>query len=312
MAEDGQIIVDQKVKLFLNGAYPVTSGSDTAHTQINTQGSGNSPKMIRRRSSSIRVILLTVLMLALPQLASAFGQNGHRVVGQIAENHLSPAALEQVDVLLQGRSLAMVSTWADEMRSSPDPFWSDRISDSWHYINTERGKGYRESKKNPKGDSYEASHRFMTTLGDITETKEKRADALRWLVHLVGDIHQPMHNAYADDRGGNRVKVRWFGEATNLHSVWDTHLVESKNLSYTEWVRYLDTDDQQLISEYQDTVVMDWIDESLVLRDRIYAVKGSEFRYRYIHDFMPAVEQRLLQAGIRLAGVLNRILDPSK
>ncbi len=268
--------------------------------------------MNRTGTHSKLSLLLAFGLILTPQLLLAFGQNGHRVVGQIAENHLSPAALAAVDNLLEGSSLAIVSTWADEMRSSPEPFWQEQVGSTWHYINTEKGKSYRESKKNPKGDAYEASHRFMAILADTGASKQERATALRWLVHLVGDIHQPMHNAYAEDRGGNRVRVKWFGDNTNLHAVWDTHLIESLNLSYTELSNWLDTDDPELIEKLQDSNVMDWIDESIVYRDQIYKLGNSDYGYGYIYTYMPVAKERLLQAGIRLAGVLNRILDPGK
>ena len=113
-------------------------------------------------------------------------------------------------------------------------------------------------------------------------------------------------------RSGNRVKVKWFGEETNLHSLWDTHLVESENLSYTEFAAFIDIDDEVRIASLQDSEVIDWVEESIVFRDQIYELGDRDYGYDYIYRYVPVVRQRLLQAGVRLAGVLNRLLDPQK
>ncbi len=257
-----------------------------------------------------KTVVLGLLLMALSSTAMGFGKNGHRIVGQLAENHLSAATQQAVLRILHGESMAMVSNWADEMRSSPEPFWKDGTGCTWHFINTQKHQNYRESKKNPKGDSYEATLRFIATLEDPNATAEDQRDALRWLIHLVGDIHQPLHNGYEADRGGNLVSIKWFGEQTNLHELWDTRLIESQRLSYTEFVRALDDVDVKTVKEYQASTVMDWIDESINIRDEVYRIGDGDFGYVYIYRYLPTIKTRLVQAGIRLAGVLNAIYDP--
>ena len=168
----------------------------------------------------------------LPALAFSWGKTGHRVVGQIAENHLSPKAAAAVRDLLGPDSLAEIANWADEIRS--DPSW--KRADPWHYVNIPDGETYEAMTKNPAGDIIVAMKRFEATLRNPAAPKEERIQALKFLVHMIGDIHQPLHAGKRDDLGGNRVSVHWFRsvEATNLHTVWDDLIIEQEKLSFTE------------------------------------------------------------------------------
>jgi hypothetical protein len=260
--------------------------------------------------TSIRAIF-TFFLLFVSSATMGFGQNGHRIVAQLALNHMTPASRVAIDEILQGESLLMAANWADYMRSSPEPFWTSRVSEPWHYVNTKPGESYDQSEKSSKGDLYEAIHRFLAVLKDSESSIEEQRDALRWIAHLIGDIHQPMHCGYKEDRGGNLVKVKWFGDETNLHTLWDTHLIESAQLSYSEFTAFIDTSDPSLIAEYQNSTVKDWLNESNVLRDDIYEIGDGNFSYDYKFANMPVVQKRLQQAGIRLAGVLNSIYNPA-
>ncbi len=250
----------------------------------------------------MRKALLSLLFFHV--LAFGWGKTGHRVVGQIAENHLSPKAAKAVRELLGPDSLAEVSNWADEIRS--DPAW--KRADPWHYVNIPDGETYQNMKKNPAGDIYVALEQFQATLRNRKAPKQERIEALKFLVHLVGDLHQPLHVGKREDLGGNRVNVRWFrgAESTNLHAVWDDHMIEYEKLSFTEWVRFLDHPTPAEVKEWQSTSFTDWGAESQKLRDQCYDFKPElPLSYPYVYKNMPLVKQRLLQAGVRLAGVLN-------
>ncbi|HEU0122924.1 MAG TPA: S1/P1 nuclease [Bryobacteraceae bacterium] len=246
------------------------------------------------------------LFVFLPLLTFAWGKTGHRVVGQIAENHLSPKAAQAVRNLLGPDSLAEVANWADEIRS--DPAW--KSADPWHYVNIPDGQQYETMDKNPAGDIYTALKRFEATLRSADAPKEQRIQALKFLVHMIGDLHQPLHAGKREDLGGNRVSVHWFRsvEATNLHSVWDDLLIEQEKLSFTEWTRFLDHPTDAEIKEWQSTGYSEWMSESQKLRERCYDFKPElPLSYDYVYKSMPIVKQRLLQAGVRLAGTLNAI-----
>ncbi len=170
---------------------------------------------------------LVVLTLGCAHTALGWGAKGHRVIGVLAEEHLTAAARAAVNEILDGEDLATVSTWADDMRSSPDnrEFWSD-YSAVWHYVNVAPGVSYADSEKNPRGDAYVAVATFIAILrdeavpagpvreglefyfGDLAARKtDVRRFALKFLVHILEDLQQPVHSGYADDRGGNDVRL---------------------------------------------------------------------------------------------------------
>lgn len=247
-----------------------------------------------------------LVLLLLPALSFGWGKNGHRVIGQIAENHLSPKAAAAIRALLGHESLAEASNWADEIRS--DPSW--KRADPWHYVNIPDGQTYAEMEKNPAGDILVALKNCEATLRNPAAPKQEKIEALRFLVHFIGDLHQPLHAGKRDDLGGNRVTVHWFRsvEATNLHSVWDDLLIEQEKLSFTEWTRFLDHPTAEQLKEWQSTGFETWMEESYKLRDRCYDFKqGMPLSYDYVYKSMPIVKQRLLQGGVRLAGTLNSI-----
>jgi hypothetical protein len=250
----------------------------------------------------------TLVLLLVPALAFSWGKTGHRVVGQIAENHLSPKAAKAVRELLGPDSLAEVSNWADEIRS--DPSW--KRADPWHYVNIPDGETYETMSKNPAGDVIVALKKFEATLRNPAAPKEERIQALKFMVHMIGDLHQPLHAGKRDDLGGNRVSVHWFRsvEATNLHTVWDDLIIEQEKLSFTEWTRFLDHPTAAEVKDWQATSYAGWMEESFKLRDRCYDFKPElPLSYEYVYKSMPIVKQRLLQAGVRLAGTLNHIFQ---
>lgn len=271
--------------------------------------------------------LVIFLVLGLVNTAWGLGKTGHRVVGQIAANHLTPAAKKAVTKILGDDGLAEVAIWPDFMRSNEHPFWN-KYSTPWHYVSIEDGQTYKTSKKNPKGDIYVAINAFIDILsdkplkngpikkgltfyyGDLNshENKKKlKQFALKFLDHLLGDIHQPLHTGHKADQGGNKIKVEYFGQPTNLHAVWDSGIIDSSKLSYTELVNFIDTNNNVLIKKIQNSTVSDWINESLLLRENIYKVGNKHYRYHYYYKNYPILQQQMLKAGLRLAAVLNRI-----
>lgn len=262
-----------------------------------------------------RSLLMTVLILT-TNAVFAWGQNGHRIIGKIAENHLTIETRRAIYPLLQGDKFAEVSTWADEMRSNPADFWQYE-SRKWHYINISKASEFKPNKyrishnKGEVTDVYSGILKAIAVLESQNSSVDKKQFYLRFLIHLVGDIHQPMHAGRHEDWGGNKIKVKFFGKETNLHSVWDKELVESENLSYTEFVEFIDTKNPQIISRYLATEPKDWVLESFHIAEQLYDIGDGKFKYHYVYEQMPIVKERLLQSGIRLAGLLNKIFDES-
>ncbi len=280
----------------------------------------------------VALFFTIILASSLMNTVWALGKTGHRVVGQIASNHLTAAAKKAVSEILGNDGLAEVGNWPDFMRSNEHPFWN-KYSTSWHYVSIEDGQTYATSKKNPKGDIYVAINAFVDILsdkplkdgpikkgltfyyGDLNTRENKirlKRFALKFLDHLIGDLHQPLHTGHKADQGGNKIKVEYFGQPSNLHAVWDSGLIDSSQLSYTELVNFIETDNNELIKKIQNSTVSDWINESLLLRKNAYKVGNKHFRYHYYYKNYPIMQQQMLKAGLRLAAVLNRIFKQKK
>lgn len=260
-----------------------------------------------------KISALIALTLVLPWPAAAWGPTGHRVVGRIAERHLTPEAARAVAALIGPQTLAQVSTWADDIRS--DPKWNDDRGSHkpapWHFISIDDNETLATTARDSKGDVLEAMQRFEKILRDPQADSQAKAEALRFLVHFVGDVHQPLHVGRRGDRGGNSVIVLWFDESSNLHSVWDSGMIDATKLSFSELAGFIDHPTPQEVTDWQRASYADWVQESFDLRRRVYDTGNCNLGYEYAYRQMPTVERRLVQAGVRLAGLLNSIFAPT-
>lgn len=259
------------------------------------------------KSSRVALAWLAAALFVLPSPAAAWGKTGHRVVAAIADTHLSGLARAHVREILGSESLDEAATWPDEMRADSDPFWQ-KVAPPWHYV-TIGGVAYDRAP--PEGDAMTALARFRAMLRDPTARLADQQLALRFVVHLVADLHQPLHVGKGSDRGGNDVKVTWFGKPTNLHAVWDSLLVDEEALSFSEWAERLErrTSPEQVIG-WWNAEPKRWIAESAYYRDRIYPDK-PDLSYDYVYRNTPIVKLRLQQAGVRLAAYLNETFEPA-
>jgi hypothetical protein len=266
-------------------------------------------------------IFLAAASALIPSPALAWGKTGHRVVAAIADTQLSGLARANIEQILgPGESLDEAANWPDEMRSAPEPFWQ-KTATPWHYV-TLNGIIYDHAP--PEGDALQALGRFSKTLQDPKASLADKQLALRFIVHLVGDLHQPLHVGKCCDKGGNDVKVTWFGKPTNLHAVWDSQIVDEEQLSFTELAGKLERHiSPQDVVKWWDINPRDWISESAEIRDIVYPTtrdlpkppKGKKLKkatlpdlsYSYVYKFTPVMERRLSQAGVRLAAYLNAI-----
>ncbi|GAB4175618.1 MAG: S1/P1 nuclease [Wenzhouxiangellaceae bacterium] len=255
------------------------------------------------------LILCLALCLSLPETALGWGQIGHRTAGEIAAHYLSPEAGIAVERILGSESTARAATWPDFMRADPSEFWQKTAS-PWHYVTAPPGKSYRDVGARPQGDAYTALERFAATLKDPEASREDKALALRFAIHIIADLHQPLHVGNGSDRGGNQFTVTFFGENTNLHRVWDYQLIERMELSYSELAAWLLADiDDARFEAWNTADPLVWIAESAELRDRIYP-DDRDLSWDYGFRWNATVEQRLAQAGVRTAAWLNRVFAP--
>ena len=236
--------------------------------------------------------------------AFAWGQTGHRVVGYVAEQYLSKKARKHVQAVLDHNSLAEVSNWMDDIKSDA----AYNHTHDWHWVTIPDGMTYEQTPKNPKGDLLMKIEELTAALKGGKLPKEKEQESLKFLVHLVGDLHQPLHVGGKDDTGGNDVKLQWFGQPSNLHRVWDSEIIEGKDLSFTELASFLGQPTKEQLKEWQATTVRDWVYGMMPYRPQVYKLpEDDKLGYRYSYDNFDTVQKLLLQSGIRLAGLLNQI-----
>jgi len=241
----------------------------------------------------------------------SWGVTGHHAIGKIAAGHLTPAAAQAVHELLGTESLADVSTWADELRMKPEY----KYTTPWHYINLPLGLNYNEFKnkvENMTADNvYSAMLKQEQVLSDENSPKEKKAEALKFIVHFVGDLHQPMHISRAEDQGGNTIQLNYEGKGTNLHSLWDSRLIEHQGLNYERLAEKYDHVSAKQTKKWQHAPLINWMWESYQISSVLYTevdqMKGRTLDADYDDKHYPIIEKRLQQAGLRLAGLLNSI-----
>lgn len=250
-----------------------------------------------------KILLLFALCLGFAD-CFAWGQTGHRVTGEIAEAHLSAKAKKSISEILGHESLAMVSTFMDEIKSDS----SYRHLDPWHYCTIPTGETYEGAGTPEQGDVVSAISKLVAELKSKKFTEGDEAFTLKLLVHLVGDIHQPLHVGNGQDRGGNDIKLEYFWEPSNLHRVWDTGIIDGTRLSYTEYTAWINHPDKAEVELWQSASVVEWAYESMTYRRGIYVLpENMKLSYAYDRAHLPTVNLRLVQAGVRLAGLLNEI-----
>ncbi len=243
-------------------------------------------------------------------VAFGWGQKGHDTVAKIAQNHLTPTTRAALDSILDGRSIIYWANWLDNASHTPEYAYSK----TWHYKNIDEGVRYEEAPANPAGDIITAMRAQVETLSDPGTSKDEAALALKILVHITGDLHQPMHVGHANDLGGNRVGVKYFGRDTNLHSSWDSSILESAHKwSFTEWSEILDNIPEEDAAAIADGSFDDWAKETLNIANVVYRKmpSGTNISYNEVAEWAPTIEQQLLRGGLRLARILNSIYDPA-
>ena len=250
---------------------------------------------------------ISFLILAIVVSTNSFGwgSTGHRIVGLIAEQHLSSKAKKNIEKILGFETLAEVSNYMDFIKSDA----TYRHMSPWHYATIPDDKTYQEVGTPEEGDVIVTIQRLMAELQTKNFTDKDEAFALKCLVHLIGDIHQPLHVGNGDDKGGNDIKLEYFWQSSNLHRVWDSEIIDGQKYSYSEYVDWINHPTEEQLEAWSSLNVLDWANESKKARSQCYnsMPESKKLSYRYNYDNIKLVNQRLLQAGIRLANVLNEI-----
>lgn len=244
--------------------------------------------------------------------AKAWGPVGHRVIAEIASMHLTPKAQQAIRAIIGQETLAMVANWPDFIKS--DTTGTYNHTSTWHYLDFP-GHCTREEYDRllaaAKGENlYSQTMAMIRELKDPSTPADRRRFALSFLVHMIGDMHMPLHVGRDEDMGGNKISVTWFDRPTNLHRVWDEHLIDFQQYSYTEYAGLLN----RVVTKHKRATlqagsVQDWMWESHVLSDKIYdrTNAGDKLSYRYNFLFMDDLNAQLTKGGFRLARILNEV-----
>jgi len=250
--------------------------------------------------------LLIVLFSTLFNLsAAAWGSTGHRAIAQIAWQQLNDENKSKIEAILGDSYLPLFATWSDDIRSEKN----DPLGKVPHYVNMPLGQDYEDSQKNEHGDLVTLLTKMFDQLQNPASTKEEKAVALKFIIHLIGDLHQPMHIGLAEDLGGNTLAVKWFQEDSNLHKVWDENMIDYSRLSYTELARFAGKPTAKELQQIEKGSIVDWVDETHEITQLIYDNLGDkQFSYEYYYQFSPVVLKQIQKAGYRLGFLLNKIL----
>lgn len=239
----------------------------------------------------------------------AWGLTGHRIIAEIAENHLSGKARREIKKLLGQERMAYWANWPDFIKSDTTGVYKE--TSAWHYVNIDPSKDFPTFENNLKAQAGSNLYSQIKTLSAQIKnpaTAEKdRKIALIFLIHMMGDLAQPMHTGRSEDLGGNKIQLTYFGEKTNLHSLWDGKLVDSQKYSYTEYAKLLDIKTKNEVSQIQSGTLENWLFDSHQIANKIYAQTpaDSKLSYDYQYKFNAIMERQLLYGGLRLAKLLN-------
>lgn len=257
------------------------------------------------------LVLLLLVVLILPDKLSAWGTTGHRVVAQLAEKNIKSSTRKKINELLDGYPMAYWANWGDFIKSDTTGRWDH--THIWHFVNAPGGLSKDEYidhlKNTPQQNLYSELPKLEEIIKNKQSSEEDKKFALYFIIHLIGDAHQPMHAGREEDRGGNDISVTWFKSPTNIHAVWDSRIVDNEKYSYTEYADILNSIKKEKKRQFQFGTLDDWMYDTYTLANDIYAnVKnGDELSYGYSYKYKDVMEVQLQKAGLRLAKVLDEI-----
>ena len=247
-----------------------------------------------------------IVLLLFPALLYAWGREGHHLVIEIAYDHLSPASKQKLQYYLGGMSIDDASTWMDDVRKVP----AYKYLEHTHYINIEKGQRFDPAERDNIFSELKADRDDLQHASSLSDDRVKMD--LLILIHLVGDLHQPLHDGYAIDKGGNEVNVLFNHQRTNLHTVWDSKIIEANHLTVAdinkEGARY----STEQVAAIRKVNIENWLMEARSYLGDVYAFQDAVLDERYLSRASVIIEDQIFKAGIRLAALLELYLSKIK
>lgn len=246
----------------------------------------------------MKKIVSALLLLLVTSTSFAWGRKGHTMVAQIAFSYLDEPTKKNVLSYLDGMTLEEAANWMDDIKSDK----KTAFMKPFHYANFPKGT------KAADHDGGNIVSILNTTILDLSGkdkmTREEIKTNLLFLFHLVGDLHQPLHVGYGNDKGGNTVQLNYKTRGTNLHSFWDSGIIEDQNISLSDCINAVKYSPEEL-KAVKALNVVGWSQESRELLDTVYDYKNPKVSEKYVIDSSKIIEKQIQKAGIRLAMVLN-------
>ena len=254
------------------------------------------------------IIALVSCICCLSVTAYPWGKDGHHIISIIADSYLTTEARTGISDLLGNETLLEIDTWADSVKRDPQYEWSRPL----HYLNPVKSMDEFVLERDcpPQGCVVSAIVKYRAVLQDKETTREQKAEALKFLVHFIGDIHQPLHVSRAEDFGGNNIRVEFFHNVMNLHSVWDTAIIKRTKKYWYDYGQEITSGiTPENIREWQNDDPILWAKESYQISlEYAYKIpKTMQLDQEYFEHNLPIIEKRLAQAGVRTAYILNAI-----
>lgn len=247
-----------------------------------------------KRITSISILLI----LTCYSTVFAWGHKGHSLVAEVAFKYLDAKTKQNVLRYLDGMSIEEAANWMDEMRSDRKFAYMK----PYHYVNFERGSVVEEH------DGDNIINALNKTLSELDHIHSMSKDDIRlrlfYLFHLIGDLHQPLHVGYGEDKGGNTVQISFFGRASNLHTMWDSEIIEYKALTLQQELQ-LNTYKPTELAFIKSINVMSWVKDARGFLKGAYNLSDGKIGDLYVDANYPVIQQQILKAGLRLASVLE-------
>lgn len=249
------------------------------------------------------IILLSIVAISLfvtPKKSYAWGRQGHSLVAEIAFHYMDITTQKKVMKFLNGMTIEDAASWMDNIKS--DHAYDYLKPD--HYINIEKGDVYTA---NNKDNIVNELNKVISELNKSeTLTDANIQTDLLILMHLMGDLHQPLHDGYGSDKGGNTSQVSFMNKGTNIHAVWDSEIINYNNVELNDCLQFNHYTPQELI-ELDQLNIVGWMGEGRLLLDKVYDFKGNKIDETYINAEVNTIEKQLLKAGLRLASILENL-----
>lgn len=247
----------------------------------------------------IRIVLIICLLALSSAKSYSWGNKGHKIVADIAYACLNQSTRDSVKKYLGEMSFQNAATWMDDVRKDS----TYNYMKPWHYINIEKDQTY---VKTPNENIINELTKVIEELQNGKHVYEQSLMNIKILFHLVGDLHQPLHNGYGIDKGGNSIEITFLGKRSNLHKVWDTEIINEKNITTENCLKLAAKLSKRQVKKLQKTDVVKWMNESRMLMKNAYDFKDGIIDQNYIDKNTPVIEKQLIIAGIRLAGILEK------